>query len=371
MNFLVLLTILVLALYAFKINRYRIGWNKQAVFIGSGKCLTGISVIIAFRNEVENLGSLLSALEKQKYPVHLHEVILVDDYSDDHSDVLVKHFCETRTNFRYVSNEGNKPGKKSAIRNGINHAMFELIVTTDADCVMKEHWLSSIAQYYQESHVDMIIGLVDIDTVKGFSGTFQEIEFLSLIASGAGAAAVNRPIYCNAANLAFRRTLFQQTNDPLQEGIISGDDTFFLHLAKKRHKKIGLLKSTASVVKTNGSDSWKDFVNQRIRWVSKSRYYRDLQTIYTAILVLSVNALFLTALVCMISGINPWILPVLFVVKVCTDYALLRGFMLFYSRKLPFIKFVLYSFIYPFTVVFFATGGLLVGYSWKGRHFRP
>ena len=38
-----------------------------------------ISVIIPARNEEENIGKLLSSLEKQNYPLHLFEVIVVDD----------------------------------------------------------------------------------------------------------------------------------------------------------------------------------------------------------------------------------------------------------------------------------------------------
>ncbi len=44
--------------------------------------LIKISVIIAARNEEDNIGNLLASIETQTYPRHLFEVIVVDDHSD-------------------------------------------------------------------------------------------------------------------------------------------------------------------------------------------------------------------------------------------------------------------------------------------------
>ncbi len=99
-------------------------------------------------------------------------------------------------------------GKKAAVLKGVQHAAFNLIVFTDADCTMEDNWLSSIAAIYSQQNADMIIGLVDMEVKPGLFNRFQEIEFLSLVASGAAAAAGGRPIYCNAANLAFQKGSF-------------------------------------------------------------------------------------------------------------------------------------------------------------------
>jgi hypothetical protein len=77
---------------------------------------------------------------------------------------------------------------------------------------------------------------------------------------GAGAAAGNRALYCNAANLLFSRRLFLSFKDPLLRNVISGDDTLFMLQVKKHFAGgIKVLKSVESIVTTRGSVSFREF----------------------------------------------------------------------------------------------------------------
>lgn len=345
-------------------------WDKYPEFQPvSHTASSPVSVVVAFRNESANLEKLLQALQKQAYPGELYEVILVDDDSDDGSDIIVKHYCERNENFRYINNAGNRPGKKSAIRTGINHALHEFIVTTDADCIMGEYWLETLSCFYREKLPDMIIGLVDLKTGNGFFEKFEEADFLSLIASGAASAAGGRPVYCNAANFAFRKSIFFVMDDPLRDSIVSGDDTFFLHAAKKANKRILLLKSARSTVTTFGHQSFPEYCNQRVRWISKSRSFRDTDTLYTAALVLTMNVLVVASLVLLIVSKNFWLFPLNLIIKASLDYFFLQRFMLFMGKRLSAIRFFCYSALYPLNIMALAVTGMIRGYSWKGRHF--
>ena len=50
------------------------------------------SVIVPFRNEAENLMSLLHSFQKLNYPLHQFEIILVDDFSNDESVCIIEQF---------------------------------------------------------------------------------------------------------------------------------------------------------------------------------------------------------------------------------------------------------------------------------------
>ena len=235
MNALILLSTGILILYVIKILRFRYCWQKYPEFRPDAySAKSRISVVVAFRNEAANLEALLMCLKKQVYPDYLYEIILVDDGSDDGSDIIVKHFCERNDNFRYINNSGNEPGKKSALRTGIGHASNEFIVTTDADCVMNAYWLETLNSFYFERQPDMIIGLANLHAGNGFFEKFEETDFLSLIASGAGSAAAGHPIYCNAANFAFKKSLFLTIEDPLKDSITSGMIHFSFRLLKEQ-----------------------------------------------------------------------------------------------------------------------------------------
>jgi biofilm PGA synthesis N-glycosyltransferase PgaC len=371
MIFLVVISVLVSLLYMLKIGMYHHYWKEYPAFEMTEKqpsrCI-GISVVVAFRNEENSLPRLLDSLNKQVYPQALREVILVNDHSDDRSLQIAEDFARTHPGFHCLTNEKLENGKKAAVIKGLNHTAFSLIVCTDADCTMGDNWLSSFSAIYSQQNAGMIIGLVDIDVKPGLFNRFQEIEFLSLVASGAAAAASGRPIYCNAANLAFHKELFLSQADPLSMAVPSGDDTFFmLRVKEDPTTRIVLLKSVTGIVTTTGAMNMRAFFNQRSRWASKSRYYTDWDILYTAGLVLGISATLLFSALAMALGQNTWLFPALLIAKSTVDYLFLRNFLGFYAKRIQPMLFVLFETVYPLYILISAAMGLLNLYTWKER----
>ena len=85
--------ILLFIAYSLLIIYYWQSWKSIPDFVPSGKTpSTKISVIIPARNEEENIGSLLQALQLQTYSREFFEVIVVDDNSTDTTTRVVEHF---------------------------------------------------------------------------------------------------------------------------------------------------------------------------------------------------------------------------------------------------------------------------------------
>jgi glycosyltransferase involved in cell wall biosynthesis len=362
--------IAVLILYCFTISRFRYSWSKTPPFADPEfEPAVKISVITAFRNESKNLPVFLNALKNQDYPPGLYEVILVDDGSDDGSQNMAMLFCTSHPQFRYMLNNG-KPGKKHAVHTGIQYACGELIVSTDADCTMEAGWLSAIASFYKCHHPELILGPVNLAPSEKWFGRYEQASFLSLVAAGSGAACAGRPLYCNGANIAFTKEMYYSLADPMKENVPSGDDTFLLHAAKRAGKKIRLLKSSNALVTTEGASSWQALIKQRIRWASKAGHYRDVWTIYTAILVLAMNlSVPASALSGLFSG-KLWLFLVLFGIKAVADFMLLSSYMKFLSITLSPQRFLIFSLLYPFEVLISAFAGLTLSFNWKGRQYR-
>ncbi|MFO7369665.1 MAG: glycosyltransferase [Bacteroidales bacterium] len=365
--------IVILLVYVFIIQWYRYEWNKYAGFMPAMKGIqVPVSVVVAFRNEVRNMETLVLSLRKQAYPADKFEVILVNDHSEDGSEIKALELCRTLPNFRVINNPNLPGGKKSALEAGIRCSLNELIITTDADCTFQPEWIDTLAGFYRDEQPDMIIGPVDITCEPGFFGKYQEVEFLSLVASGAGAAAAERPIYCNAACFAFRKSLFFEMNDPLNLKVVSGDDTFFLHAVKRmRGKKIRLLKSYNAVATTLGFASVKEYMDQHRRWVSKSIHYRDPDVILTAVTVLLVNLCVFVSAVLLVAGFNCWLFPLLFSGKAFNDYLMVRDYMRFCRKKTSPKEFLAFSAVYPVFTLWISITGLVTGTQWKGRPNKP
>ena len=79
----------------------------------------------------------------------------------------------------------------------------------------------------------------------------QNLEFLSLIGTGAASIGLHSPLFCNGANLAIRKTVFEKNKNKIRNEISSGDDVFLMHSVKKKSKKsIRFMKSFEAIVLT-------------------------------------------------------------------------------------------------------------------------
>src|SRR5688572_20134813 len=119
MVFFILLFFLLMILYGWRVEQYRHGWLYIREFIpGDAMPVTFISVIIAARNEQENIPLLIDSLAQQQYPEHLWEVIIVDDHSSDETLALLLTLKHRLPNLQVMSIGGKQPvtgHKKSAL----------------------------------------------------------------------------------------------------------------------------------------------------------------------------------------------------------------------------------------------------------------
>ena len=108
--------------------------------------LPPVSVVIAARNEYENLERNLKAILEQDYPNF--EVVVVNDCSWDDSQKLLEYYQEVYPNLKIcklIEQEKYPTGKKFALTIGIKAALHEHLVFTDADCQPAgNQWLRGI-----------------------------------------------------------------------------------------------------------------------------------------------------------------------------------------------------------------------------------
>jgi len=309
-----------------------------------------VSLIVPCRDEESHLPFLLDDLARQDYPCDLFEVLVVDDNSIDSTSKIAANFSGIR-NLSVIMNTGK--GKKSAIRSGINVARGQLIITTDADCRMKEKWMKTISSFFAEHKPDMLICPVQLENKSGLSGRLQELEFLSLQGITAGTSNSGNATMCNGANLSFsKETYFKHTYN-LHDEIKSGDDIFFLQSLKKESgSKIMWLESIDAMVTTASSSGIKEFIMQRKRWISKGRAYNDPYTILLAIVTFVTN--FLLVFLMFASMFNQVFFimsAAAFIIKAIPDFLILLNTSRRYKRKSLMKWFLPAEVIYPVYVL--------------------
>jgi glycosyltransferase involved in cell wall biosynthesis len=337
------------------ISTFIIGWLKLKTFKNPETKEDNeifLSVITAARNEEATLGLLLSDLENQSLDPKHFETILINDSSVDRTEEVMLSFLNKSRQIRILKTNFEQNGKKAALLEGIKNAQGEYIVTIDADCRVGEKWLETVRDFCFRFRPQMIIGAVTM-TDRGFFSALQTLEFQSLAASGAGAAAVGRSILCNAANLIFKKKTFNSVPDAFNLKYVSGDDMFLMHSIKKINRKsIFYLKSKNAIVTTKTEKSAALFFKQRLRWTSKSSGYKDSDTIIAAFLVLIVNLIQVILFTTSLFDYNYFEMLLIFsLIKFVPDFLMMILSADFFGTGRKLIYFPILMLIYPFYIV--------------------
>ena len=358
-------------LYIICISAFTLGlYNLKEKFLSSGKNNNvKVSILVAAKNEEKNINKLLQSLYYQSFNKELFEVIIIDDHSTDNTKNIIELFLESHKDFNLKFFKANNEGKKLAISQALHLAENELILVTDADCVLKSTWVESIVNFYQDNKCKMILAPVLLAPANTFFEKIQVLEHLSLIGSTAGSAAIGFPVMCNGANMAYERTAALEVEKKRKDfNIPSGDDMFLLEQFVKNfgYKNVKFLQSKSAIVETKTCKTILEFFRQRRRWVSKTKSYTNWKIILTALVVLffnlSIVSLFLSAF--FIPAL--WSIYILLtLLKFLIDFPLLKKITTFMDQeKLLKWSFPL-EFVYPFYVVFTAISGILIKVRWK------
>ena len=360
-------------IYLLLISSLLIGWTRIKEFRETDKKhIPFLSVVIPVRNEASHIQNLLSDLVLQDYPEERFEVIIVDDHSDDDTYELVKDF-KSDLHIRILQLPYEKSGKKAALIEGLTEAKTDLVLTTDSDCRLKRDWISGMVRFYSSRRTKFIFGAVLYPASKKFAGMMQNLEFLSLVASAAGSAGIHRPILCNGANMGFDRKLYLRFINQHQRLPVSGDDIFFLHWIKKHYpSEIHFLKSPGLFVETSPPEIPADFINQRMRWTSKSRFYNDPFLIFIAIVVFMVSFSMMVLLALSVfNKLFLWGFIVLFLFKSLTDFIFLYTITTYYKNRYLLKVFLPLELIYFLYITVIGIAGNLLSFRWKGRKGNP
>lgn len=357
-----LISLLLLIPYSVLILYYRKSWLHIKDFTPGGKLpeneLPFVSIIIAARNEERNIGNCVQSILRQTYPRDKFEIIITDDHSTDNTVAVINSFG--RENIHVISLSdftGNKilnSYKKKSIETALKFAKGVLVVTTDADCITPEKWLETLVAFYKEK-LPVFIALpvaFNSPAPRLRAGTaarkklgalllekFQSLDFMTL--QGITGASVNEKFHgmCNGANLAYEKKIFYEAGgfEGIDE-IASGDDMLLMHKVQKLYPdKIQFLKSPDVIVETLPVETLKEFMNQRIRWASKTDKYTDKK---------------ITSVLLLVYFLNTWI----FILGI-SSFFYIKGFYLFLA-SIAIKMIVELLFLYPVTR-FFKKQGLL------------
>ncbi len=324
-----------------------------------------VSLIIAFRNEEQNLPSLIHDIKNQSY--NLHEVLFINDHSTDQGFEIIKNQLKNNPILRLIDLDESHQGKKSALYYGAQQANGKILLFTDAGCRLNPYWAETMLNTIVLNNSQFVAGPVDFIERKGIFHGIQNLEFLSLIGSTAGGFAAGIPFMCNGANLAVNREIYFECVNKYGEKFTSGDDVFLLHKIKKQYK-VSFCNNTNAIVKTLPQTNLKNFLQQRIRWASKAIGYQDTVSLLISLLLLATNLLLIAILILSIIDYRHLLMfSILFSIKALIDILFMSKVLKFFNKRYLIKYIALLQVFYPFYIVITGFMSIIIKPKWKGR----
>jgi glycosyltransferase involved in cell wall biosynthesis len=230
-----------------------------------------VSVIIACRNELQNLKSNLQYVISQKYPEF--EIVIADDNSTDGTSDYIVELAATFPHIKLVKNSGS--GKKSALSCGIRAATYGHLVFTDADCrPFSEFWLAGMMSRFDEVN-PLVIGYGELSG-RTFSARFSSYDAALIAMQYLGFASLGHAYMAVGRNIAYSRKLWDTIGGfSSHSDIASGDDDLFVReTAKHIRPTVCILPESKTV--SPAKDSFGNLLHQKSRHVSTSARYSIL-----------------------------------------------------------------------------------------------
>jgi len=231
-----------------------------------------VSVLVPARNEEKNMAACLESLARQEYPRDRYEIVAVNDRSSDGTLAIISEYQKKHSMVKCVnidSNSADLTGKQNALNEGLKLCAGEIILNTDADCIVESLWIRhTVAQFTPQ--VGLTLGFSATHNNDGSVSLFtdlQSLDMLFLMDAAAGSIGVNVPVSGLGRNLAYRREVLSSI-DYLKMGYTITEDAALIQaVAKDTDWRIAVVYNKDAAVSTVAEENLKQFLSQRFRWV--------------------------------------------------------------------------------------------------------
>jgi cellulose synthase/poly-beta-1,6-N-acetylglucosamine synthase-like glycosyltransferase len=254
-----------------------------------------VTIIIAARNEADNLFKNLPFILDQDYPNF--EVIVVNHQSMDESKYILDAFENEFPNMRVINVEKSqhmKFGKKLPLTIGIKGAKYEHLLFTDADChPASNQWLKSMSSHFSQKH-EIVLGYGPYKKKKGLLNKFIRFDTAWIALNYFSFAKAKMPYMGIGRNMAYTKTVFNSVSGfKSHYALSSGDDDLFIQeAAKKGNYTINL--DPDSFCYSNPPKTWSSWMRQKSRHYTTTERYKVIKKLLLGIYPLTLLLMLLS-----------------------------------------------------------------------------
>jgi cellulose synthase/poly-beta-1,6-N-acetylglucosamine synthase-like glycosyltransferase len=241
--------------------------SKRKIELGT---LPKVSIVVAAKDEEQNLPRCLESLVSLEYPKDSLEIIVVNDQSvDATADIIDKKSREFRFMRRLDAKENSKlRGKTNALAQGIENSTGDFVFLTDADCAVPTTWITETLKYFGPQ-TGIVGGVTVISKTDRPVHGIQALDWDMLLTIGAGVATVGKPLGCLGNNLVVRRKAYDEVGGYGEiKFSVTEDFALFKAIANSGKWRYRFPMEKLTIVETLPVESIKEVFAQRKRWAT-------------------------------------------------------------------------------------------------------
>jgi len=227
-----------------------------------------VSVIIPARNEEHTIADCVASVAACPYP--RLGILVVNDRSSDNTAAVLEQLQQRYPIVRVLTRESepsnpNLQGKAGALHLGALHAGGELLLFTDADCVVPPSWISELARCFADPAVGLVASFTLIRP-QGLFAWLQSAEWLLLHTAASAGVGLGHALGCFGNNLAVRARAYWSTGGYEHIPFSVTEDLALQQAVQRAGWRLRYHCAPESLVWTLPAPTLRDYLQQRRRW---------------------------------------------------------------------------------------------------------
>ena len=256
--------------------------KKRVKDKGNDVLLPPVSIVIASKNESENLLKNLPIILEQDYPNF--EVIVINMGSTDETNDSLKQIGSKYPNLYHTfvpADAEDVNNKKLALTLGIKAAKSEYLLFTEAYCRPNSNkWIEEFAVEFLNGK-DIVLGYNNLTInnrflLSGFvkyDNLIHQVKFLSM-------AIIGKPFMGVGRNMAYKKSMFFEEKgfSSVLQYYDGEDDLFINKIAKSR--SVGVAISNDSLTTTSIVDKYSVWKALKSKYLISEKYYKGTASLF-------------------------------------------------------------------------------------------
>ena len=240
-----------------------------------------VSIIVPAKDEADNLPALFASLEKVMTPDV--QVILADDRSTDSTRLLMEEFAIRHKGVKVIANtEPPKAGmnpKHNMLAIASKYADGDILMFTDADCVVPENWVGEVSRYFQDPKVGLVFSAVVTAPGTSLRERYQTQDHVMRFFYTVGAVGLGSPAGGYGNNLAIRRAALADVGGFEAIGFSLTEDAQLIAAVRRTGRwTVAVCPFRPVLVYAQPQKKLLDAAAQEVRWSAGAIFGGDFMT---------------------------------------------------------------------------------------------